>query len=211
MTTEVLEVLAVSAANRWRLAQATISFQAVLAWDQAWTGAAESEAPLSCDGARLLPILAAELQRGLGKAHQGAAWLHDYVLTTRPERLARALAVQADDARKHGLTDFADLLTEFGEHIGEIVEVGYRGFIEAEAEEQKSLSEKLTTLLQGGSASDLSLKIRCRLADLTIGAGLVSAVVPPHAHAAGIIAAGSAARKVWRCAQLDDAEIAAAR
>lgn len=207
MTTSTLAALSVSAEDRWQLARATASFQALLVWDHAWTGAAESEEPLDGDGARLLPILAAELQRGLGEAHEGAAWLHNFVLTTGPEYLAGLVAAQAEVARKDEQNEFADLLEEFGGRIGGLTEAGYSGFMRAESLEQKSLSEKLTGLLQGGSGGDLSLRIRCNLADLTIVAGLVSAVVPPHAHAVGIIAAGSGARTTWKCKQLDRPKI----
>lgn len=191
MTTPTLEALSVSGADRWQLARATVSFQALLAWDHAWTGAAESVEPLDGDGARLLPILAAELQRGLGEAHEGAAWLHDFVLTTGSERLARLIAAQAVVAREDAQLEFAELLEEFGGDIGALAESGYNGFMANEAAEQKSLSEKLTSLMRGGNGGDLSIRIRCNLADLTIVAGLVSAVVPPHAHAVGIIAAGA--------------------
>lgn len=203
MTTPTLAALPVSGADRWQLARATASFQALLAWDHAWTGAAESEEPLDDDGARLLPILAAELQRGLGEAHEGAVWLHDFVLTQGPGRLTRLIVAQAEVAREDQQIQFADLLEEFGGSIGELAEAGYSGLMVAEAAEQKSLSEKLTSLLQGGNGGDLSLRIRCNLADLTIVAGLVSAVVPPHAHAVGIIAAGGSARATWKCKQLD--------
>lgn len=207
MTTPTLATLSISAADRWQLAKAIASFQALIAWDHAWTGAAESDEPLQGDRARLLPVLAAELQRGLGEAHEGAVWLHDFVLTTRPERLARLVSAQAEVARENGQIEFADLLVAFGDRIGELVETGYSGFMEVEAVEQKSLSEKLTSLLRGGNGGDLSLRIRCNLADLTIVAGLVSAVVPPHAHAVGIIAAGGAARTTWKCKQLDSPKI----
>lgn len=203
MTTPTIEALSVSGADRWQLARATASFQALLAWDHAWTGAAESQEPLGDDDARLLPILAAELQRGLGEAHEGAAWLHNFVLTAGSGRLTGLIAAQAEVALQAEQMEFANLLEEFGGQIGELAETGYSGFMAAEAAEQKSLSEKLTSLLQGGNGGDLSLRIRCNLADLTIVAGLVSAVVPPHAHAVGIIAAGGSARATWKCKQLD--------
>jgi hypothetical protein len=143
------------------------------------------------------------VQRGIGEAHEGAVWLHDYVLTARPGLLAELAAVQAKAARDDEQEEFADLLTQFGDNIGQLVEDGYSNFIEAEADEQSSLSEQLVAILRGGGAGDLSRKMLCSVADLTIVAGLVTAVIPPHAHAAAIIAAGGASRKIWKCAQLD--------
>lgn len=89
--------------------------------------------------------------------------------------------------------------------VGELAEAGYTGFIEAEAAEHQAISEQLTTILRGGEGGDLTLKMRCSLADLTIVAGLVTAVVPPYAHSVGMIAAGAAARKTWGCKKLDKA------
>lgn len=207
MTTPTLDSLSVSGADRWQLARATASFQALIAWDHAWTGAAESEESPGNERLRMLPILAAEVQRGLGEAHDGAAWLYNFVLTAGAGNLSGLVAAQAEAARKAGQVEFADLLEEFGAQIGELIEAGYNGFMAAEVSEQRSLSEKLTSLLAGSGAGDLSLRIRCNLADLTIVAGLVSAVVPPHAHAVGIIAAGSGARTTWKCKDLDKSKV----
>jgi len=206
-TIEHIDV-SISSADRWQLARAAISFQSLISWDHAWTGAAEADEPLNGDGARALPVLAAELHRGLGNAQQGAVWLHNFVLTTGPSVLSEALAQQAHAARSNDMADLADLLTEFGGSIGELAEAGYAGFVEAEAAEHLSISQQLTTILGGGAGGDLTLRMRCKLADLTIVAGLVTAVVPPHAHATGIIAAGAAARRAWHCRKLDERETA---
>lgn len=195
--------LSVSARERWQLARAVIAFQSLMAWDQAWTGAAEIQEPLSGDGALLLPVLAGELHRGLGDAHDGAVWLHDFVLTTGPSLLSEALAERATDARGDDISDLAELLDEWGGNVGGLVETGYTGFIEAEAAEHRSINEKLTAILAGNGGGDLSLRMRCNIADLTIVGGLISAFIPPHVLAAPIIAAGSTARKTWGCGRLD--------
>lgn len=105
--------LSISSGDRWQLARAAISFQSLIAWDHAWTGAAEAPDPLTGNGARVLPVLAAELHRDLGNAHDGAVWLHDFVLTTSASVLLEALDERLHEARSHEMADLADLLTEF--------------------------------------------------------------------------------------------------
>jgi hypothetical protein len=187
-----------SASDRIALGQAVASFQSLLALDHAWTGLAQAES-LSTDERHSLIGLVADIVRQLEQAEAGAAWVQDFVLRTGTDHLRAALQSTAE-AVPDLEPEIRAIDEEFGSQIGELTESGYGVFTANVGRQQQILVEELGRLLSAvPSDGDLLQAVLCGLSALTIVGGIVSTVLPPHAHGVAITAAGAKAFKTFKC------------
>lgn len=135
----------------------------------------------------------------LEQARAGAAWLNEFVVQTGADRLRSALISAADDDPDLGPAIHA-INDEFGDQIGELTETGYRIYRTSVSRQQQALAKELGALLSAQpSEGDLFKGILCSVAALTVVGGLVTTVIPPHAHGIAITAAGGKAFRSFKC------------
>jgi hypothetical protein len=212
MTTATLSVISISTVDRLQLARAVASFQSVLAFDHAWTGLAVQERPLTESDLLSLPILAAELLRGLSEALEGARWLQDFIRRTDAMELREGLneaAKTTSDANER--SDLLALSEEYGDQIGTLAELGAEGLSAGMLKQQQVLSVELAQLLQGKRAhGDLLKGMLCSLSASFMVGGMVTTAIPPYVHGPIIFGAGATAFKTFKC-DLREMEEAAQR
>jgi hypothetical protein len=201
LMTSIVVQARISAGDRLALAQAVVSFQSLLVYDQAWTGIATTYEAGSGDHSALTAVAAAVLQQ-LELARQSAEWLQDYVVRTRPRELREAFLSVRPGLPEEVAELIEDLDAMFGERLGQLTELCYSTFSDSGLMQEQRLSivEELAGLLRGEeSAGDLIKNVLCAAAaGMTVG-GMITTAIPPHVTGLAIAGAGAGVFTAFKC------------